>query len=152
MLAEIRSMMRPGDFLLLGADRVKDEHILEAAYDDAQGHTARFNLNVLNVLNRELDADFPVDNFSHRAWFNAEDSRIEMRLRATSDHRVRFGKLNAEIEIAAGEEILTEVSRKFTDESLSQTLKDAGLALHEHLEAPDAAYSLVIAGVIKPVL
>ncbi len=147
ILSEVRALMRPGDSLLLGADRIKDEQILQAAYDDAEGHTARFNLNVLNVLNRELDADFPVENFSHLALFNADESRIEMRLRAAQGQTVRLGKLDAQIKIEAGEEILTEVSRKFTQASLAATLSGAGLDLQAHLEAPDAAYSLVIAGV-----
>lgn len=148
MLSEVRALMRPDDFLLLGADRVKDERVLEAAYDDAQGHTASFNLNVLNVLNRELDADFPIEDFTHRAVFNTEQARIEMRLRAGKAQTVRLGKLDTQIEIEAGEEILTEVSRKFTRESLEAMLASAGLFVQEHLEAPQGAYSLVIAGAL----
>jgi len=102
---------------------------------------------VLNVLNRELDANFSLAAFEHKALFNDRDSRIEMRLRARNDQRVRLGKLDAEIDIAAGEEILTEVSRKFTEATLQQTLARAGLVLQEHLEATNGAYSLVLARV-----
>ncbi|MES1943324.1 hypothetical protein PC39_04357 [Salinisphaera sp. PC39] len=144
-LCEIGTLLRPGDRLLLGADRVKDPAVLEAAYDDAQGLTAAFNRNVLNVLNRELDADFPVADYRHRARFDRDLARIEMRLCATRDHTVRLGRLDAEIAIAAGEEILTEISRKFTPESLAAMLAEAGLTIDEHYEAPGGAYSLVLA-------
>lgn len=147
LLSEVRDLLRPGDNLLLGLDRVKDTAVLQAAYDDAEGHTARFNLNVLHVLNRELDANFPVADYRHRALFNSSDSRIEMRLRASTDHSVCLRHLDTEIQIQAGEEILTEVSRKFTHESLSALLGSAGLCLQRHMQAPGGAYSLVIAGV-----
>src|SRR6185295_11255951 len=81
-LRSLARLLSHGDYLLLGTDLVKDVDVLEAAYDDAQGVTAEFNLNVLHVLNRELDADFPTDLFEHVAFFDPYREWIEMRLRA----------------------------------------------------------------------
>ena len=105
---------RAGDYLLLGTDLVKDVDVLEAAYDDAAGVTAEFNRNVLHVLNRELDADFPTELFEHVAFFDPEHEWIEMRLRARRACRVRIGALDLEVEFARGEELRTEISAKFT--------------------------------------
>ncbi|NEE29036.1 L-histidine N(alpha)-methyltransferase, partial [Streptomyces sp. SID7982] len=80
-LRSVRSLLSPGDALLLGTDLVKEEETLVAAYDDAAGVTAAFNKNVLSVVNRELGADFPLDGFDHRAVWNSEQRWIEMRLR-----------------------------------------------------------------------
>lgn len=146
ILTEIVGLLGPEDHLLLGADRVKDADVLEAAYDDAEGVTAAFNRNLLNVLNRELDADFPVEAYRHRSVFNRAEAQVEMRLVAERGHRVRLGRLDAEIELDDGEEILTEISRKFTRESLAGLLAAAGLREVEHFEAPGGAYSLVLAG------
>lgn len=145
ILREITAVLRAGDHLLLGVDRVKDAALLEAAYDDARGLTAAFNRNVLRVLNRELQADFPVAEYRHRARFDREREWIEMRLRAEHAHTVHLRRLDTEIGIAAGEEILTEISRKFTPDSLREMLAGAGLTVAEHFEAPGGAYSLVLA-------
>ena len=88
--------------------------MLEAAYDDAQGVTAEFNLNVLHVLNRELDADFPTEQFEHVAFFDPDRQWIEMRLRARRACHVRVDALDLEIDFARGEELRTEISAKFT--------------------------------------
>lgn len=145
ILGEIAGLLRPGDHLLLGADRVKDPAVLEAAYDDAAGETAAFNHNLLHVLNRELDADFPPDAYRHRAVFEPQTSRVEMRLVAERAHMVCLQALNREIGIAAGEEIRTEISRKFTRASLGALLSAAGLREAAHFEADDGWYSLVLA-------
>ncbi|RJS93832.1 L-histidine N(alpha)-methyltransferase [Salinisphaera sp. Q1T1-3] len=145
LLAEIRALMNPGDALLLGMDRVKDPDVLEAAYDDAAGHTARFNRNVLTVLNRELGGDFPIAAYRHQSVFNAEASRIEMWLIATAAHRVSFKALDAGFEMTAGEGIRTEISRKFSPASIQQLLDRAGLSAQDHFEAEGGAYSLVLA-------
>ena len=83
-LASLAAAMRPGDTLLLGTDLVKDTTRLVAAYDDSAGVTARFNRNVLAVVNRELDADFDLDRFEHVARWNTEHERIEMWLRSVA--------------------------------------------------------------------
>ena len=126
-LASLASVLRPGDSLLLGTDLVKDVSRLVRAYDDAAGVTARFNRNVLAVINRELDADFDVDAFTHVARWNAAEERIEMWLRADDPQRVRVAALDLIVEFAAGEELLTEVSCKFRAEAVAAELAAAGL-------------------------
>lgn len=126
-LSTLAAVMRPGDSLLLGTDLVKDAGRLVRAYDDAAGVTARFNRNVLAVINRQLDADFHVDAFEHVARWNGEEERIEMWLRAGSRQRVRVGALDLTVDFAAGEEMLTEVSCKFRPDGVSAELAAAGL-------------------------
>lgn len=126
-LAALAGVMRPGDSLLLGTDLVKDTGRLVAAYDDAAGVTARFNRNVLAVINRELDADFDVDVYRHVARWNGEHERMEMFLRAERPQRVNIGALDLTVEFAAGEEILTEVSCKFRPDAVAAELAQAGL-------------------------
>jgi L-histidine Nalpha-methyltransferase len=126
-LATLAEVMRPGDSLLLGTDLVKDTGRLVRAYDDAAGVTARFNRNVLAVINRELDADFDVDAYQHVARWNIEEERIEMWLRAERPQRVRVGALDLTVDFAASEEMLTEVSCKFHPEGVTAELAEAGL-------------------------
>ncbi len=144
-LDEVAAHMRPGDCLLLGLDRVKARTRLEAAYDDEAGLTARFNLNLLQVLNRELGADFDPAAFRHLARYNEDRARIEMYLVARRDQRVRLAALDTVIELARGERILTEISRKFTHDSAEALIDAAGLRLLDHLEAPGGDYSLLLA-------
>src|SRR5271170_2873631 len=126
-LATLAAVMRPGDTLLLGTDLVKDTHRLVRAYDDAAGVTARFNRNVLAVVNRGLDADFDVDAYRHVARWNGEQERMEMSLRAERAQRVCIAELDLTVEFAAGEEILTEVSCKFRPDAVAAELARAGL-------------------------
>ncbi|MFZ1174685.1 MAG: L-histidine N(alpha)-methyltransferase, partial [Mycobacterium sp.] len=126
-LATLSAQMWPGDSLLLGTDLVKNTGRLVRAYDDAAGVTARFNRNVLAVINRELDADFDVDAYQHVARWNSEEERIEMWLRASRRQRVRVGALELTVDFAAGEEMLTEVSCKFRPGGVDAELAGAGL-------------------------
>ena len=126
-LAALAEVMRPGDSLLLGTDLVKDTGRLVRAYDDDAGVTARFNRNVLAVINRELDADFDVDAYQHVARWNTEAERIEMWLRADRRQRVRVGALDLTVDFGSGEEMLTEVSCKFRPEGVRSELAEAGL-------------------------
>lgn len=126
-LAALADSMAPGDTLLLGTDLVKDPGRLVRAYDDSAGVTARFNRNVLTVVNRELAADFPVDAFDHVARYNAAEQRIEMWLRAGHAHDVHIDALDLTVPFAAGEEMLTEVSCKFRPEDVAAELAAAGL-------------------------
>jgi dimethylhistidine N-methyltransferase len=130
-LSGLRATMDDDDALLLGADLVKDERRLVAAYDDAAGVTAEFNRNVLHVINRELDADFAADAaaYEHVALWDPEREWIEMRLRSTRDQTVRIGGLDMRISFAAGEEMRTEISAKFRRERLAGELASAGLEL-----------------------
>ncbi|MFS8197736.1 L-histidine N(alpha)-methyltransferase [Streptomyces sp. CWNU-52B] len=128
-LASVRSLLSPGDALLLGTDLVKDESVLVPAYDDAAGVTAAFNKNVLTVVNRELGADFDLDEFTHVALWNAEREWVEMRLRAGSALTVKIPALDLAVEFAEGEEMRTEVSSKFREGGVRAELAAAGLEL-----------------------
>src|SRR5919108_5258134 len=136
-------LLRPGvDRLLLGTDLVKDVDTLEAAYNDAEGVTAEFNLNVLRVMNRDLDADFDVDAFEHVAFYDHDREWIEMRLRAQRRMDVRIGKLDLDLAFAAREEMRTEISAKFTPERLEGDLAAAGLRPVEVMTDPDDLFAL----------
>lgn len=144
-LSELQSQMNRGDMLLLGADRVKDISVLEAAYNDSDGITAAFNLNVINVLNRELEADFSPHLFQHRAVYNHDRQRIEMQLVSTARQKIHIGKLDTDLSLDSGETILTEVSHKFTAESLQRLISTSGLHLRQHYQADDQYFSLLLA-------
>jgi L-histidine Nalpha-methyltransferase len=125
-LRDVRAALRPGDSFLLGADLVKDPARLVAAYDDAAGVTAEFNRNVLRVINAALDADFDPEAFAHVALWDAERSRIEMRLRALRDMRVTVRGLDLTVAFEAGEQMRTEVSTKFLRPALEAELTASG--------------------------
>lgn len=144
-LREVRSGMGPGDRLLLGADRVKAPEILHAAYNDRAGITAEFNLNLLQVLNRELEADFDPDAFRHEAVYNMDDSRIEMYLVSRRSQTVTLARLDKVLKLASGERILTEISRKFTPGSLTELLTAAGFAVERHFQPDNGFFSLMLA-------
>ena len=144
-LRELRAIMREDDRLLLGADRIKDPQLLNTAYNDRAGYTAAFNLNVLRVINRELRADFALDNFEHLAFFNKDAARIEMHLRARSACRVRVSALEREFIFAAGETVMTEMSHKFSFESLQAMLANAGFGIERHYQPDNGFFSLVLA-------
>lgn len=143
-LRRLRAHMSAHDRFLLGVDRVKDAGVLHAAYNDALGYTAAFNLNILDVVNRELDAEFERAAFAHVAFYNAARARIEMHLRAHHAHAVAIRALDMRVEFAAGETILTEISRKFTPDSLAATLRAAGFALDAHYQPDDGYFSLAL--------
>jgi len=127
LLADLAGGMEPDDALLLGTDLVKDVGRLEAAYNDRAGVTAEFNLNVLRVLNRELDADFGLERFSHRALWVPEREWIEMRLRAEVSQEVRLPAVGLTVAFEEGEELRTEMSAKFRREDVEAELAAAGL-------------------------
>jgi L-histidine N-alpha-methyltransferase len=128
-LSTIGDTLRPGDALLLGTDLVKDPRRLVQAYDDAAGVTAAFNRNVLEVVDRELGANFDPTAFEHVAVWAAENEWIEMRLRSTRAQRVDVPALSLQVEFADGEELRTEISAKFRREVVADELSAAGLRL-----------------------
>jgi len=128
--------------LILGVDLVKEAATLEAAYDDAQGVTAAFNLNLLARLNREADADFDLAAFRHRAVWNAQAQRVEMHLESTRAQVVRVA--GRPIAFAAGETIHTENSHKFTPDSLSAMARDAGWHVAELLTDPENLFAVAV--------
>ncbi len=144
-LVRLAGLMGPGDHLLLGTDLVKDSGRLEAAYDDAEGVTAEFNKNVLAVLNRELGADFDLDAFEHVARYDEVETRMDIRLRSLADQTVRLDGLDLAVDFAAGEEMRTEISTKFSDERLASVYRDAGLELVGWFADPAGDYALSLA-------
>jgi L-histidine N-alpha-methyltransferase len=146
-LRAMAKLLRPGvDRLLLGTDLVKDVAVLEAAYNDSEGVTADFNRNVLQVINRELRADFDVDAFEHVAFYDHDREWIEMRLRAQRRMDVHVGALDLDIAFAAREEMRTEISAKFTPERLHGDLAAAGLQPVEVMTDPDDLFALSLSG------
>ena len=144
-LAEVGSVLDPGDWFLLGTDLVKDTDRLVAAYDDAAGVTAAFNQNVLTVVNRELDADADLAAFEHVARWDAENSWIEMLLRSTRDQVVHVDALDLDVPFAAGEDLRTEVSTKFRVEQVVAELAAAGLRAAETWTDPDGDFAVTLA-------
>jgi L-histidine N-alpha-methyltransferase len=145
VLREIGTLLAEGDRLMLGTDLVKDPHVIEAAYNDSAGVTAEFNRNMLHVLNRELHADFPVDNFEHVAFYDERHHWIEMRLRARRPCSVYVADLDLRVEFAAGEELRTEISAKFTREQVAEDFTAAGLELVRWLTDPEDRFAISLA-------
>lgn len=128
-LADIATGLGKRDGLLLGIDMRKDPATLEAAYNDADGITAQFNLNILKRLNHDLGADFDIEGFGHRALYRQEEGRIEMHLVARSQQRVEIPGLGISIEVAQGEFIHTESSYKYSAAEIEELAARAGLGL-----------------------
>lgn len=143
-LRALRRQLASGDHFLLGIDLVKPVSVLEAAYNDRAGVTAEFNRNVLRVINRELDADFVPERFDHVAFYNREQSQIEMHLRARDAHQVAIHKLPLTVSFAASETIHTEISRKFTRDEIDATLHAAGFHLIEWYTPANNYFALAL--------
>ena len=139
-LATIKAQcaMRPGSGLLIGVDAKKDAAVLDAAYDDALGVTAAFNLNVLRHLNGRFGFDFAIDGFAHRGFYNAQAGRVEMHLEALRDQSVALGERTRRF--ARGERIHTENSYKYHAEEFEGLLRQAGFSAVRHWASPDRGY------------
>ena len=144
LLRNVAGAMRPGDRFLLGADLRKDPAVIERAYNDSQGVTAEFNINVLRVLNRELGADFDLSHFEHRAFYDRALHRIEMHLVATDDQRVHVPGVG-DVRFAGGESIRTEISCKYDRASLTELLAAAGMRMDRWITDAASSYALVLA-------
>lgn len=131
-----------GDFLLIGFDMVKDTGILNAAYNDSELITAEFNLNILKRINRELGADFNLNKFSHRAFFNENKSRVEMHLVSDCMQSVKI--CEKEIQFNTGESIHTENSYKFTDEMINSLAKESSLLIHDKWSDKNKWFSIYL--------
>ena len=127
LLRQLSQLVGSGGALLIGIDLKKDRETLEAAYDDSQGVTAEFNLNILHRINEELDADFDLDEFEHRAVYDAAAGRIEISLISCCDQSATVG--DTEYEFANGEAIRTEYSHKYEVEQFAATAAEAGWSL-----------------------
>ena len=127
-LGRLHSRLTPGDALLLGADLVKDRALLLAAYTDAAGVTAQFNLNLLARINRELGGRFDLAAFRHIAEWNKDKSRIEIYIESLRSQQVKIEALGLTVRFARGERIHTENSHKYTVPAVHRMLRDSGLA------------------------
>jgi len=123
-LTRIKNQLGVGSHLLIGYDLVKAEETLLAAYNDAKGVTARFNLNLLNRINRELKADFDLRLFKHESRFNQKESRVEMHLISLAEQEVTIA--DETISFLKGESIHTENSHKYTPELFHELIKETG--------------------------
>ena len=141
-LCAIRDALAPGDSLLLGADLVKPEHVLQLAYDDPLGVTAAFNKNLLVRINRELGGTFDLDAFRHVAVWNAAASRVEMHLESLADQRVTVN--GAAVDFARGERIWTESSYKYDTAAIDAMGQAAGFVTTEQWIDRDAGFALTL--------
>lgn len=142
LLSDIATAMGPQDKLLLGLDLIKDEGVLNRAYNDAAGVTAAFNLNLLTRINRELGGDFDLAGFRHKAFFNAAQRRVEMHLESLVSQTVQIAALDTEFAFTAGETIHTENSYKFDRATLDELLAGTGLRLVQQWRDGDDWFSL----------
>ena len=129
ILRRIRHLVGPAGGLLIGIDLKKDKAVLDAAYNDAKGVTAAFNLNVLHHINREVGADFAVDQFSHQAFYNDELGCVQMFLRSDQEQAVKVDGM--EINFDEGELIHTENSHKYSVDEVLEKARSAGFVHHE---------------------
>ncbi len=127
-LGNARAALTPGDWLLVGTDLEKETALIEAAYNDKEGVTAAFNLNILRHVNRRFRADFALDRFAHRAFYNREARQIEMHLVSLAEQEVRIAALGLSVRLSYGETIETEISRKFELASFARVLETCGFA------------------------
>ena len=142
LMRRVRGLLGADGVFIVGVDMAKDAQTLTAAYDDANGVTARFNLNLIERINRELEGDLDVSAFAHRAAWNAFESRIEMHLEVTRTHRARVA--GADLDFVEGETIHTENSYKFTDAQFRAMAARAGLAVTGRWESPAPRFSIYV--------
>lgn len=148
LLRAMRASLGEGAMLLIGMDRIKDKAVLERAYDDAQGVTAAFNLNLLHRINRELDGTIPVEAFRHRAVWNDERARVEMHLEAVRD--VDFTIEGRRFAIGAGETIHTENSHKYGPRDARILLRAGGWTPVAEWTDPDGLFAIYLAEAQAP--
>lgn len=144
-LKKINSTMKESDLFLIGLDLVKEKHILEKAYNDQRGITAKFNLNILSRINEELDGNFVLDNFSHYSYFNKDQSRIETYLRSNLKHTVHIKRSNLTLQFEEDELIHTEYSHKYTISSIGDMMYDANFKINHVWQDKNKHYCLVLA-------
>jgi L-histidine N-alpha-methyltransferase len=142
-LQGVAATLNPGDRFLLGLDMVKPVEIIEAAYNDSRSVTAEFNKNILLVINRELRANFNPNSFDHVAFFNSEEERVEMHLRARKDTWVEVKAIDASFVLRKGETIRTEICRKFTRHGAEKLIRDAGMEVSRWHSDPKGWFSLL---------
>ncbi|MEH2263477.1 L-histidine N(alpha)-methyltransferase [Nostoc sp.] len=142
--SEITEALQVGEYFLLGIDLQKPKHILEPAYNDSQGVTAAFNLNMLEHLNQRFDGNFDTTQFEHWAFYNQSEQQIEMHLRSLRSQIVELHALKLKVNFALGETILTEISRKFDLYIIKQQLTAQGLSPLEVWTDPNQWFGLLL--------
>ncbi|MFC2158417.1 L-histidine N(alpha)-methyltransferase [Acidobacteriota bacterium] len=147
LLNSLKERLVSGDWFLLGVDLLKSREILEAAYNDSQGITASFNKNILSVINDRLGANFNPDEFLHRAFLNERMSQVELYLEVKSNLKVEIRELDMTVSFQKGETILTEISRKFTRQSIHSLLNDSGFELYNWYPSQNEYFALALARV-----
>ncbi len=141
-LREVRRHLTPEDRLLLGIDLRKDAAVLERAYDDRQGVTAEFNLNILNRINRDLAGNFDLTAFRHRAVYDEVEGRVEMYLLSTRAQQVRIEVLEMAVDFAAGEAVHTENSYKYSAAEIASLASASGCAVVDQWSDPEGRFSV----------
>jgi L-histidine Nalpha-methyltransferase len=144
-LADLAGALVPGDSLLLGVDLVKSPERILAAYDDPGGVTAAFSRNVLRVVNERLGGDFDPEAFDHVARWDAEHELVDIGLRARMEQTARIARLGLDVQIAAGEEIHTEISAKFRRDRIAGELGSAGLDVTRWWTDPGEGFGVALA-------
>lgn len=143
-LRSIGRYVKKDDLLLVGIDLEKDKSILDKAYNDKNGVTAKFNLNVLSRINEELDGEFNLLNFEHKSFYNANKHRIEMHLISKTDQYVSIGAIGKKFHFRKGETIHTENSYKYSVDRFNKLARISGLRIVKNFADPNKQYSLVL--------
>lgn len=143
-LRSIVRYVRNDDLLLIGIDLEKDKSILDRAYNDKNGVTAKFNLNVLSRINEELDGEFNVSNFEHKSFYNTNKHRIEMHLISKMDQEVKIGSIGKTFYFKKGETIHTENSYKYSLGRFKNLVRTSGLQIVRNFVDPNKEYCLVL--------
>jgi L-histidine Nalpha-methyltransferase len=143
-LSKLRENIKKEDSLLIGFDLQKKKNILEAAYNDVEGITAKFNLNILERINKELNGEFDLENFEHLAYYNQVKNRIEMHLLSKVKQKVKVNKLNQLFDFEKGETILTENSYKYTLKSIEQLANKSNLRVERNFLDKNEWFTLAL--------
>ncbi len=143
-LHSIARYVRKEDLLLIGIDLEKDKSILDRAYNDKNGITAKFNFNVLARINRELDGEFNISKFEHKSFYNTRKHRIEMHLESKLDQQVRIGAIGKIFYFKKGETIHTENSYKYSLSRFNSLVKKAGLQVIRNFTDPNKQFTLIL--------
>ena len=144
-LNTINSTMKKSDLFMIGLDLIKDKKILEDAYNDSKGITAKFNLNVLSRINKELDGNFDIGKFSHHAFFNEDENRIEIYLKSKQKQAVKIQKANLSFDIGQDELIHTEHSHKYSLAQIKKMMNTTGFTINRIWKDAEEHYAIVLA-------
>jgi len=144
-LQKISSIMKNNDLFFIGLDLVKDKVVLENAYDDSKGITAKFNLNVLSRINNELNANFDLSQFAHHSLYNEKEQRIEMYLRSLEDQKVEIKKADLQLDIEKDELIHTEHSHKYSISQIENIMHKARFKIEKIWQDTNKPYALFLA-------